>query len=557
MSATAETDRDRRLAELIDLASSRQRRGEVVDVTLIAEQHPDLAAEFRELWAAHQMADALIRRSATSTGDRQPEPAASPPESYGDFEIIRELGRGGMGVVYLARQKSLDRHVALKMVLHGALASEVDRARFRNEAAAAARLIHPNIVSVHEVGEHDSRPFFCMQYVPGENLAQRLTRGPLPGRDAARLLAGAARGVDHAHSQGVVHRDLKPANVLLAPGDDGALVPLITDFGLAKLLDRSTAGLTVSGAVMGTPSYMAPEQAGASKDIGPSVDIHALGSILYECLTGRPPFQAATPFDTMLLVLEQEPVPPRLLNPSVDRELETICLKCLEKSPRRRYARAADLAADLEAFLGGETISATPSGLGYYLDRIFRETHHAAVLENWGLLWMWHSLVTFLLCLTTQVLAWTGYGSHAVYLALWTVGLVTWGAIFWSLRRRGGTVRFVERQVAHAWAAGVCASIGMFVIEVLMGQKPLTFSPLLAIAAGMVFLFKAGVLSGIFYVAAALMFATALLMAVFPQVGVLLFGLAVAASFFFPGLKYYRQRKRGLHPQAPPAICPR
>jgi serine/threonine-protein kinase len=291
---------------------------------------------------------------------------------------------------------------------------------------------------------------------------------------------------------------------------------------------------------------MAPEQARADKALTPAADVYSLGAILYELLTGRPPFQAATALDTLFLVWEQEPVPPRLLNPGVPRALETVCLKCLAKAPGRRYASAAELAADLEAYLGGEPISAQASGLRFALDRLFEETHHAAVLENWGVLWMWHSLWTLVLCTTTQVMAWNGVTNRTAYLLLWSIGLIGWGTIFWEWRRRGAPVRFVERQIGHAWAAGVCASIGMFILEGLMGQPALTFSPLLAVAAGMIFLFKAGVLAGLFYVAAVAMFATAVLMAIFPGVGVLLFGVVTAACFFFPGLKYHRQRLRGL-----------
>jgi serine/threonine-protein kinase len=517
----------------------------------MADAHPDLADELRHLWAAAQLAEALARPASnltrdhvTTPGDHPSAPADGPPlpRRFGDFELLHELGRGGMGVVYAARQQSLDRMVALKMVLRGDLASSNDRARFRAEAESAARLVHPNIVTVHEVGEQDGQPYFAMQFVEGMTLADRVARGPLPQREAARLVAAVARAVDHAHGHGVLHRDLKPSNVLL----DAAGEPHVTDFGLAKRADDSLTPLTQTGAILGTPSYMAPEQARAEKRLTSAADVYSLGAILYECLTGRPPFQAATPFETLMLVLEQDPVPPRLLNPGVPRDLETICLKCLHKSASRRYASAGALAADLEAYLGGERVAARPSGLAAFFDRAFQETHHAAVLENWGLLWMWHSLVTVLLCTATQVLAWTGWGSHTVYLMLWGVGLVAWGAIFWRLRRRGGPVRFVERQIAHAWAAGVAASIGMFVLEVLMGQPPLTFSPLLAVAAGMMFLFKAGVLAGLFYIAALAMFATAVLMARFPDVGVLLFGIVTAACFFFPGLKYHRQRLRGL-----------
>lgn len=558
-------DHDQRLAELLGELSRRQRHNEPIQLESMVSRNPDLADELRQLWAAAQMADALARPSETL-----PQlPAFSAirlPQQFGDYQLIRELGRGGMGVVYEARQQSLNRIVALKMVLHGELASVADRARFRAEAEAAARLIHPNIVQVYEVGDVAGQPYFAMQFVPGQTLSRRLDDGPLAPRDAARLMANVARGVDHAHQNGVLHRDLKPANILLRTPDSGSRnekpgedkshrsairnpqceVPMITDFGLAKLVGAG-GSLTATGAIVGTPSYMAPEQGRAEKELTPAADVYALGAILYECLTGRPPFQAATALDTILLVQEQDPAPPRLLNPGVPHDVEAICLKCLEKSPNRRYASAAALAADLEAFEIGEPIAARQSGLGSLINRLLQESPNAAVLENWGLLWMWHSLVTLLLCTATQVIEWSGHGSHAVYLTLWSVGLIAWGTIFWKLRSRGGPVRFVERQIGHAWAAGVCASIGMFILEVLMNQKALTFSPLLGVAAGMVFLFQAGVLAGMFYIAAAAMFLTAVLMALFPQVGVLLFGITTAACFFFPGLKYYRQRIRGLH----------
>lgn len=563
----SDADRDRMLAELLNQLSDRRRRGEPADISAIASAHPELTAELRQLWAAHELAEVLGRTRSFQVNAAISASVASGelPPPFDDYELLQELGRGGMGVVYLAKQKSLDRLVALKMIVSGAFASQNDRDRFRAEAESAARLVHPNIVTVYQIGEHSGRPYFAMQYVHGENLAARLRRGPIPPREAARLIAALTRGVHHAHERGIIHRDLKPSNILLSAVGDRLSAsnsadwlnaesrrpiaesqePKVTDFGLARRVDGPS--LTTTGQILGTPSYMAPEQAAGRKDVGAATDIHALGAILYECLTGRPPFQAALPFDTLMQVLEQEPVPPRILNPAVPRELESIVIKCLEKSPGRRYASAASLAADLDAYLNNEPISATPSGLGYYLDRIFRETHHAEVLENWGLLWMWHSLAIFTLCFVTQLMQWSGWPTlhnHLAYVTLWGVGLVTWGAIFWSLRKRGGPVRFVERQVAHAWAAGLCASVGLFIIEVLMQQPPLSFSPILAVAAGMVFLFKAGVLAGIFYIAAVVLFFTAVLMALFPQCGVLLFGLAAAGCFFFPGLKYYRQSRR-------------
>jgi ABC-type amino acid transport substrate-binding protein len=279
-----------------------------------------------------------------------------PGRRFGDYELLEELGRGGMGVVYRAWQVSLKRTVALKMVLAGPHAGAAELARFRVEAEAVARLQHPNIVHIYEIGAHDGAPCFSLEYVDGGSLAQKLAGKPLSGRDAAVLTETLARAMHHAHQRGVVHRDLKPANVLLTA--DGT--PKITDFGLAKRLEGD-AGQTASGAVMGTPSYMAPEQAqGKVRAIGPPADVYALGAILYECLTGRPPFRAANPLDTVLLVMSAEPVPPSRLQPRVHRDLETICLKCLQKEPRQRYESALALAEDLRRFLDGEAILARP-----------------------------------------------------------------------------------------------------------------------------------------------------------------------------------------------------
>jgi serine/threonine-protein kinase len=565
-------DRDERLALLISDLSEQARRGQPPDLDGAAVRHPELASELRELWAVAQFAD-LARGSAGSTVARTftaDEPPATLPREFGDFLLEAELGRGGMGVVYKAKQRSLDRTVAIKMVREAHLASESDRGRFRGEAEAAARLQHPNIVTVHEVGSTDGQAYLCMEYVDGCTLAQLVhADGPLPPRAAAELVAVIARAVQHAHENGVLHRDLKPSNVLLQRSEDrgqkseagrpaqsdlrplssdpfpkiSTSTPKISDFGLAKRTDRAES-LTRTGAVVGTPSYMAPEQATNRKDITPAADVYSLGAILYELLTGRPPFQASNPVDTLLLVLEQEPIPPRDLNPTVDRDLELICLKCLQKPPELRYQSAAALAADLDAYRVGDKLSVQGS-LGSFVSRLLRETHHAAVLENWGLLWMWHSLAIFLICLATQVMAWLQIDDHGAYLVLWGAGLVTWGAIFWRLRRRGGPVLFVERQIAHAWAGGTVASIALFVIEVVKGDPSLSLSPVLPVLAGMVFLFKAGTLSGQFYPWVGAYFGTAVLMALYPAWGHLVFGLVSALSFFVPGLKYYRQRQRG------------
>jgi serine/threonine-protein kinase len=294
----------------------------------------------------------------------RPDKAASDHRAIPGYEVIDLLGRGGMAVVYKARHRDLQRTVALKMILAGAHAGPEEVARFRIEAEAVAQLQHPHIVQIYEVGQHDGCPYCAFEFVAGGTLADRLKGVPLAAEAAAQLVAQLARAIHYAHEHGIVHRDLKPGNVLLTA--DGQ--PKVTDFGLAKKLG-SDLGHTRTGAVLGTPGYMAPEQAQGKRDVGPPADVYGLGAILYELLTGNAPFTADTPLDTVLRVLSEEPTPPRRLNPNVPRDLETICLKCLEKDPRRRYVSAQALADDLFAFVRGDPIAARPPGLLGRLDR--------------------------------------------------------------------------------------------------------------------------------------------------------------------------------------------
>ena len=307
-----------------------------------------------------------------------PNGGLGPKRAVAGYEILDELGRGGMGVVYKARHVKLNRVVALKMILAGSHAGEEDLRRFRTEAEAIAGLHHAHIVQIYDVGEQDGLPYCTLEFVGGGTLEAQLDGTPWPAPRAAQLLETLARAMYAAHQRGIVHRDLKPANVLLTA--EGT--PKITDFGLAKRLDQD-AGQTRTGTIMGTPSYMAPEQAGGQNHaIGPATDVYALGAVLYELLTGRPPFNAPTPLDTVLQVVQCEPVPPARLNPKVPGDLDTICMKCLQKDPGKRYASAHDLADDCRRFLAREPIRARPVGQVEKLGRWCRRNPVVAGLTS-------------------------------------------------------------------------------------------------------------------------------------------------------------------------------
>jgi WD40 repeat protein len=388
-------DRDERLQEILHSYLQAVDAGEAPDREALVRAHPELAAELEAFFAdqdrIEQAARAMRPAEATTLGGAGPRadyptlppdgPATSAPGTkvryFGDYELLEEIARGGMGVVYKARQVSLNRIVALKMILAGQLASPDDVLRFRREAEAAANLDHPNIVPIYEVGEHEGQHYFSMKFIEGGSLSATLARRASEGsnvadqknlalalrardkggqRHIAELMVQVARAVHHAHQRGILHRDLKPGNILL----DAQGQPHVTDFGLAKRVEGD-ARMTQSGAIVGTPSYMAPEQARSEKVLTTAVDVYSLGAILYELLTGRPPFRAETPLDTVLQVLEREPEPPHAIDPKIDRDLDTICLKCLEKEPGKRYGSGEALAGDLDRWLNGEPIVARPS----------------------------------------------------------------------------------------------------------------------------------------------------------------------------------------------------
>jgi WD40 repeat protein/tRNA A-37 threonylcarbamoyl transferase component Bud32 len=323
----------------------------------LIEQHPELAAELSEFFANHDRLEQLAQALRAAAPAAEQTDKSNPIVRYfGDYELLEQIAQGGMGIVYKARQISLNRLVAVKMIRSGLLATDSDVKRFNAEAEAAANLRHPGIVPIYEVGVHDGQHYYSMEYVEGRDLSQIVHGNPLVAAKAAAYVRDMAEIVEYSHREGVLHRDLKPANVLIDANDRVR----ITDFGLAKRVG-SDADLTTTGQVIGTPKYMSPEQAAAQHAlIGPASDVYALGSILYELLTGRAPFRSDSAIDILRQIQEDDPIRPQLLNARLPKDLETICLKCLEKEPRRRYASANDLADELGRYLRGEPIHARP-----------------------------------------------------------------------------------------------------------------------------------------------------------------------------------------------------
>ena len=361
-----EPSREKQLESILHGYLQAVDAGQHPDREELLRKHPDLADDLREFFRDQAKVDQLaqsLQQAHVADVTIGAEEAAGNVNGlpciryFGDYELLEEIARGGMGVVYKARQVSLNRVVALKMILAGQLASPAEVLRFRAEAEAAANLDHPNIVPIYEIGDHEGQHYFSMKLIEGGNLARQVPSLLNNPRVAIKALIGVARAVHHAHQRGILHRDLKPANILL----DAKGEPLVSDFGLAKLMEGGS-DITRSGAIVGTPSYMAPEQATAQKGLSTAVDVYSLGAILFELLTGRPPFRAETPLQTLVNVVEDEPDRPSSVKGGVDHDLETICLKCLQKEPQKRYGTAEALADDLERWQTGKPILARPVG---------------------------------------------------------------------------------------------------------------------------------------------------------------------------------------------------
>ena len=531
------------LAKIFTDLMDRVQKGENVDLGAACSKHPDYQEDLRQLWGTVMVTQAVGKVQSTgdaTQGENVIGPPLELPSRFGEYTLLEEIGRGGMGVVYKARHDDSGKEFALKMILHGDQASVITLKRFHAEAKAAKGLDHPCIIQISDVGQHDGRAFFCMELIQGETLSDRLARGPMPPRQTARLLMQVARAINYANAQGVLHRDLKPANILIADKDNQ---PYVVDFGLARD-ESANESLTRTGSVIGTPAYMAPEQAvGARGQVGQQSEVYSLGAIMYHMLTGRPPFQASSPVDTVLMLLEQDPIMPRVLNRNADRQLEMIAMRCLQKPQDLRYPSAGALADDLERFLNQQPVSAQQGRLGHVIASVMRDTHHANVMENWGKLWMWHSLALFICCFCTQIMYWVGIENRWYYWLLWMAGFGTWALVFWTMRRRMGPVTFIERQIAHLWLGSIISVGCIFPLEWYLDLPVLRLAPLLSLISGMVFLVKASMLSGSFYIQAAALFVTAFVMAWLPDWALLIFGCVSAGCFYTAGARYHRRSR--------------
>lgn len=403
---------------------------------------------------------------------------------FGDYELISEIARGGMGVVYKARQSRLNRVVALKMILSGQLASSAEVQRFYIEAEAAAKLQHPGIIPIYDIGQRDGQHFFSMSYIQGSSLADRLKDGPIAPREAAEITLKVTDAIAYAHKHNVIHRDLKPANILI--DSDGQ--PKVTDFGLAKKTEVAD-GLTASGQILGTPSYMPPEQAsGQAGGVGPSADIYSLGAILYALLTGRAPFQAASVIDTLRQVMEQEPVPPRRLNSVIHPDLETICLKCLSKQPDSRYSSAVELHEELQRYLNGEPIHAKASTvLSRTWSTMLAETRHTEVMAMWSQVWWCHAILVIVLFSGTSLFQLAGT-STSVISAFWLAGITALIYVVWHFRFRNDLrLTAVEKQIGQVWGMFTVTASLTAVINHMLDLEPLELFPIVLLECGFAF----------------------------------------------------------------------
>ena len=486
-----------------------------------------------------------LEESSTFSGSEHHLPSAAltprPLEQLGHFSILREIGRGGMGVTYKALDTRLDRVVALKMMLSdGRTQQPISYKRFQQEAKALAALHHPNIVSIHEYGEIEGRPFLSMRFVEGQPLESLIRHHPLDGRRAAGLVAKIGQTIQAAHDVGIIHRDLKPSNILL----DQQGEPHIIDFGLAKHTQRDQ-GLTRPDTVMGTPAYIAPEQIASSDAVGPLADIYALGGILYKLLTCRPPFQGANPFDTLRQASSQDPLPLRLLNQAAPHALEAICMKCLQKNPAERYPSAQALAEDLQAFLRGDPIDAHPhSSVASFYHLLVRPTEHIEVIAAWHRLWTLHGTIIFAMFLMLQFLYSTGVMSFEPYaLILGVVLSFLAGSAWWARWRFLSRLTPLERQMTKLWFIFALCFVLTAWMNSLLKLPNFKLLPIVLLQIGVAFACMATILRGEFFLIAIFCGVMALLSPWLMDVIFLVMGFSISVGFWLPGYRLRQLQK--------------
>jgi serine/threonine protein kinase len=527
-----------------------------------------LQSELKQRIAKRKFVHSLLDLP-TVAADSSPASKPRMPRIEG-YEILDQVGQGGMGVVYKAVQQRLGRVVALKMILSGARAGERELARFFKEAQSAAQLAHPNIVQVYEFGEQDECPYLAMEFVPGGSLAQKLKGAALGPADAARLVEIVARAVHFAHQRGIVHRDLKPENILLAsvPASSsqtsasaalhGALfdvIPKIADFGVAKRLDLDRSQ-TQTGAVLGTPNYMAPEQAeGRTSAIGPATDVYSLGAILYELLTGQPPFSGLTILETLERVRVSEPIPPGELRPGIPRDIETICLKCLRKEPAERYESAEHLADDLARFVAGDEIKARSLGP---MDRLAREiafSQHAQFFGHWTPIFYGMAPIPLVVQLLIVALTWGTpyYGLTSVVVMFTVVTILILVSLFGPTSLYRGVPTQHVRLLRATWIGHLIGILIMPIVCLIMwrGQPfdPLMLFPLAMVLVGATYFKLGAIFWGGFYIAGLIVFLLAIVSALFLPAAPILIAVFTAANFVFQG-NYLQRAKRQFQDRA-------
>jgi serine/threonine-protein kinase len=548
------TDSDQ-ISELLLHWEELREQGQDVSARELCGTCPELVPEverrIQALQAMYRIPNGTGPQQTLALSASDPLPAEQARPQLEQYEILEPLGSGGMGKVYKARQVALKRLVALKMILAGSLATPQELERFRVEAEAVASLQHPNIVQIYDIGVADGCPYLALEYVEGGSLDKHLRDKPFSAQQAAGLIRALAEAIHYAHQHHIVHRDLKPGNVLLTA--DGT--PKIADFGLAKRLDDALSR-THTGAVLGTPAYMAPEQAeGRLRQIGPATDVYSLGAILYELLTGRPPFEMAPLLETLELVRSEAPRPPRQVRPGVPADLETICLKCLEKDPARRYPSAQALADDLKRFLDGEPIRARSPTLIDRLTLTLNRVKNVPDLQPGARLLLYVMPVPFLAQVLTYLFAHgsPGYPLTALLVMLATIVLAV--TLYFVFTGEGIRVP-LNNTTRHLWSVRLSMVLGLCVLSVVQylltppgtAWNPLNVFPLWAALMGVLFFGLGGLYWGRLYLLSLGFFVAALLMPLRLDWAPIVFGALVSftvAVLLWMLMKINREREKG------------